>query len=219
MLCHTAWLITRLDLTKYIFERPLLERIAKWQVLLSEYDIQYISQKAIKESAMVEFFADRASKDYELIDFDFSDEDLMIVSHDEEESSNKTYWKLYFDRASNVLGHGIGVVLITPKGEYCPFTTRLDFNCTNNVEEYEACAMGLQAVIDKGVKQLEVYEDSVLVIYQLQGEWETRDFRLILYHKHIIEMIKQFNEIDFNHSFEKKSNGKRVGHVSRHVSS
>ena len=26
-----------------------------------------------------------------------------------------------------------------------------------------------------------------------------KKFRLILYHKHIIEMIKQFNEINFNH--------------------
>ena len=30
--------------------------------------------------------------------------------------------------------------------------------------------MGLQAVIDKGVTR-----DLALVIYQLQGEWETRD--------------------------------------------
>ena len=58
-------------------------------------------------------------------------------------------------------------------GKYYPFTTRLDFNCTNNVGEYEACAMGLQAAIDKGVKELEMYGNSTLVIYQLQKEWET----------------------------------------------
>ena len=40
----------------------------------------------------------------------------MAISHDEEESLEKTYWKLYFNGASNVLGHGIGTVLITPKG-------------------------------------------------------------------------------------------------------
>ena len=51
----------------------------------------------------------------------------------------------------------------------------------------------------KGVKELEVYGDSALVIYQLQGEWETRDSHLLVYHKHIIEMIKQFKEINFNH--------------------
>ena len=45
---------------------------------------------------------------------------------------------------------------------------RLDFNCTNNVAEYEACTMGLQAMIDKGIKELEVYGDSTLVIYQFE---------------------------------------------------
>ena len=68
------------------------------------------------------------------------------------------------------MGHGVNAILITPKGEYCPFTARLDFNCTNNVAEYEAFVMGLHAVIDKWVKELEVYEDSALVIYQLRGE-------------------------------------------------
>ena len=97
----------------------------------------------------------------------------MAISHVEEESSKKTYWKLYFDWAFNALGHDISDVLITSKGEYCPFIARLDFNCTNNVAKYEACAMGLQAAIDKGVKELEVYGDQTLVIYQLRREWET----------------------------------------------
>ena len=60
-----------------------------------------------------------------------------------------------------------GMVFITPEGEYCPFTARLDFNCINNMTEYEACVIGLQATIDKRVKKLEVYGDSTLVIYQL----------------------------------------------------
>ena len=76
---------------------------------------------------------------------------------------------------------------------------RLNFNCTNNVVEYEACAMDLHATIDKKVKELKVYEDFSIVLYQLRREWEIRYSRLILYHNHIIEMIKQFNEINFNH--------------------
>ena len=67
----------------------------------------------------------------------------MAVSHDEEESMKKACWKVYFDGASNALGHGIGVVLITLEGEYCPFTSRLDFNCTNDVGKYQVYTMGL----------------------------------------------------------------------------
>ena len=47
--------------------------------MLSEYDIIYVSQKAIKKSVIVDFLADRAIEDYEPINFDFSDEDLMAV--------------------------------------------------------------------------------------------------------------------------------------------
>ena len=40
MFYHTTWLIAKLDPIKYVFEKPSLSgRIAKWQVLLSEFDI------------------------------------------------------------------------------------------------------------------------------------------------------------------------------------
>ena len=139
-------------------------------MLLSKYDIQYVSQKAIKGSIIAEFLFERALEDYEPINFDFPDKDLIAFSHIEDESSEKPGWKLYFDRASNALGHSVDAILITLEGEYCPFISRLDYNCTNNMAEYEACAIGLQVAIDKGVKELEVYRDLTLVIYQLRGE-------------------------------------------------
>ena len=67
----------------------------------------------------------------------------MAIMQVEDDLAKENCWKLYFDGASNVLRHGICAVLITPEREYCPFTARLDFDCTNNVAKYEACAMGL----------------------------------------------------------------------------
>ena len=141
MLYHTTWLIAKLDPIKYLLEKPSLSgRVAKWQVMLSEYDILYVSQKATKGSAIADFLADRALDDYEPMKFEFPDEDLMAVLHVEEESPNETkVWEMYFDGASNSLRHGIGAILISPEKEYCPFTARLDFFCTNNIVEYEAC--------------------------------------------------------------------------------
>ena len=41
MLTHTTLLISKMDLIKYIFEKPSLSgRIARWQMILTEYDIQ-----------------------------------------------------------------------------------------------------------------------------------------------------------------------------------
>ena len=65
--------------------------------------------------------------------------------------------------------------------------------------EYEACIMGLQVAIDKKVKNLKVYGDSALVIYQLRGDWLTRDSRMILYHKLAKEMVNEFEVINFEY--------------------
>ena len=71
---------------------------------------------------------------------------------------------MYFDGASHALGRGVGVVLISPEGNHCPFIVKLSFDYTNNVAEYEVCVLGLQATIEKKIKSLTVYGDSALVI-------------------------------------------------------
>ena len=131
--------------------------------------------------------------------FEFPDEELLAIFQIEKESTKEDTWKLYFDGASNALGHGIGAVLISPKGEYYPFTARLNFDSINNVAEYEECIMGLQVAMVKKVKNLKVYGDSALVIYQLRGDWLTRDSRMILYNKLAMEMIDKFEVINFEH--------------------
>ena len=131
--------------------------------------------------------------------FEFPDEDLLAIFQIEDESTQEDTWKLYFDGAFNALGHGIGVVLISLEREYYPFIARLNFDSTNNVAEYEACIIGLQAAMAKKVKNLKVYGDSALVIYQLRGDWLTRDFRMILYHKLAMKMVDKFEVINFEH--------------------
>ncbi|XP_017974469.1 PREDICTED: uncharacterized protein LOC108661550 [Theobroma cacao] len=175
MIYHTTWLITKLDPIKYVFEKPSLSgRVVRWQVLLSEYDIVYVSQKAIKGSAIVDFLAKRVEEDYEPMEFEFLDEDLMSICLTSEEESEKENWNMFFDGASNALGHGIGVVLVSPEEGHYPIIAKLNFYCTNNVAEYEACVMGLQVVIERKIHIMKVFGDSALVIYQLRGEWETR---------------------------------------------
>ena len=90
MLYQTIWLIAKSDPIKYVFEKPSLSRrIARWQVLLSEFDILYVSQKAIKGNALADFLAERANEEYEPMSFDFPNEDLMVVLQIEEEESPK----------------------------------------------------------------------------------------------------------------------------------
>ncbi|KAG8499207.1 hypothetical protein CXB51_005616 [Gossypium anomalum] len=168
--------------------------MARWKILLSEFDIVYVSQKAIKGSAVANFLASRAIEDYEPLNFDFLNEELMCIAMIEDSP-----WRLNFDGASNAVGNGIGAVLVSSKGNHYPFTCKLDFECTNNMAEYEACILGLQAAIERGIKTLEVYGDSALVIYQLRGECETRDSKLINYRKVVLGLLEEFDDITFNY--------------------
>ena len=58
MLNYTTWLVSKMDPIKYIFEKPALtRRIARWHVLLSKFDIVYVTQKAVKGSTLVDYLA------------------------------------------------------------------------------------------------------------------------------------------------------------------
>ena len=46
---------------------------------------------------------------------------------------------------------------------------------------------------------MKVYGDSTLVIYQLRGDWLTRDSRMVLYHKLAMEMVDHFEVISFEY--------------------
>ncbi|XP_052485178.1 uncharacterized protein LOC128040467 [Gossypium raimondii] len=174
-------------------------RMARWQILLTEYDIVYVSQKSIKGSAIADFLASRTTEEYEPLRFEFPDEDLMCISEKEGESSKGKSWKMSFDGASNALGHGIGAVLVSPEGDYYPLTARLNLFCTNNIAEYEACIMALRAAIKRKIKILEVHGDSALVIYQIRGDWEVRDSKLVKYRDLVAELVKEFKEVIFNY--------------------
>jgi len=141
MLGHITLLISKMDPIKYIFEKPALtKRIAQWQMLLSEYDIQYVTQKAIKGTALGDYLAHQPIEDYQSMQPEFPNEEILVLEEDNEENT----WTLFFDGVANALGHGIGVVFISPAKQYIPMTTRLCFDCTNNTAEYEACVWVLK---------------------------------------------------------------------------
>ncbi|XP_017647574.1 uncharacterized protein LOC108487716 [Gossypium arboreum] len=97
----------------------------------------YVNYKAVKGSTVVDFLANRALEDYEPLNFDFPDEDLMYVAATENDSQKNHTWKLNFDGALNAIDNGIGTVLVSLNGDHYPFTSKLNFDYTNNMAEYE----------------------------------------------------------------------------------
>ncbi|XP_057972800.1 uncharacterized protein LOC131160947 [Malania oleifera] len=166
-----------MDPIKYVFEKPAVTgQMAHWQMLLTEYDITYVTRKAIKGSIIEEYLADRPVNDYQPMEFDFPDQDIDSIDQEKEDNVG---WMMLFDGATNVWGHGIGAVLISPKGKYYPVTARLTFPCTNNITEYEACVLGLQAAIDRGIKKLIVKGDSALEFDTISFSRLSRESNLI----------------------------------------
>ena len=56
------------------------------------------------------------------------------------------------------------VLLITPDGSHVPLAVRLNFEATNNMTEYEACIVGMEALQELGVNEVEVFGDLTLAI-------------------------------------------------------
>ena len=131
MLAFKVLLIARMDPLKYLMEKPVQDgKTAKWVLLLSEFDIKYVTWKSVKGRAIVDHLVHCSLEEAEEIQGGFLDEDIMGIKVES--------WKMYFDRATNQNGSGIGVLLISPKGTHIPFSGRLNFPATNNATEYEA---------------------------------------------------------------------------------
>jgi hypothetical protein len=63
-----------------------------------------------------------------------------------------------------VLSTHVGIVLIFPSGAEFEMSSQLDFYCTNNQIEYQALLFGLIMLRSMGVKHVEAYGDSLLVV-------------------------------------------------------
>ncbi|RVW66483.1 Retrovirus-related Pol polyprotein from transposon opus [Vitis vinifera] len=159
---YSVHLISRLDPLRYLFDRPaLVGRLMRWLVLLTEFDIHYVTQKSIRGSIVADHLASLPVSDARAIDDDFPDEDVAAVT-------SLSGWRMYFDGAANHSGYGIGVLLISPHGDHIPRSVRLAFSdrhpATNNIVEYEACILGLETALELGIRQMEVFGDSNLLL-------------------------------------------------------
>jgi ribonuclease HI len=75
-----------------------------------------------------------------------------------------TPWKLHFDGSACRSGCGVGIIIMSPSGAIFEPLSQLDQKCTNNQIEREALLFGLQILHDMGVKHVEAYGDSLLVV-------------------------------------------------------
>ena len=131
---YSILLVSRLDPLRYLFDRPVLtSRLMRWLSLLTEFDIQYMTQKSVKGSIVANHLASFPVSNDRPINDDFPDEQFVSMT-------SITGWQLYFDGAANQSGFGIGILLISPQGDHISRLVRLVFSnhhrLTNNIVEY-----------------------------------------------------------------------------------
>ena len=93
---YSVHLISHLDPLRYLFDRPaLVGRLMRWLVLLTEFDIHYVTQKSIRGSIVADHLASLPVSDGKAIDDDFPNEDVVVVT-------SLSGWRMYFDGAPTI---------------------------------------------------------------------------------------------------------------------
>ncbi|XP_074300490.1 uncharacterized protein LOC141631764 [Silene latifolia] len=193
MQAHTIHVVSKADPIKYILSRPVLSgRLAKWAMLLKQYDLVFVPQKAVKGQAIADFFADHpVPAEWEISD-DLPGEEIFYVDV-------LPPWQMYFDGAARKDGAGAGVVFVTPQNHLMPYSFTLTQLCSNNMAEYQALILGLQMAIEIGVGDMDIYGDSKLVVNQVLGEYEVKKEDLIPYHQQALQLLNQLDDIHVGH--------------------
>ena len=104
---------------------------------------------------------------------------------------------MYFDGSYTQHGSRAGVFFITPQGDFIPRSYKLAFPCTNNIAEYEALTIGLRIAVQWNIIALKVYGDSLLIINQVNDEYQTKDDKLTPYKKLVETLKESFIDITF----------------------
>jgi ribonuclease HI len=100
------------------------------------------------------------------------------------------FWSMDFDGAVSKEGVGAGVWLHNHKSRYSEsHSYKLNFQCTNNIAEYEALMLGLKLLKKVGAKQIMVRGDSELIIKQIKGEYSAKHPRLRAYRNVVLDFF------------------------------
>lgn len=132
MLNHRTHLVAKIDPLKYLLSRTaLIGCLAKWVMILSEYEIQYVEKKAIKGQVIANQLVDVPIQGNLPLIENFPDESIF-------HAEPKSPWKLYFDKPHTSHVSGAGILFITPQGDSIPKSFGITFPFMNNIIEYEA---------------------------------------------------------------------------------
>ena len=178
---HKITVVTDFPLGDILRSRDSTGRVSKWAVELGAHNINFVPRKAIKSQALADFVAEWTELQHPLPE--------AIFDH----------WKMYFDGSLKLRGAGAGVLFISPEGKQLKYVLQIMWPATNNEAEYEALIHGLRVAITLGIKRLMVYRDSLVVINQVNMEWDCNKETMDAYCMEVRKLEKNFQGLEIHH--------------------
>jgi ribonuclease HI len=106
---------------------------------------------------------------------------------------------MHFDSSLKLEGAGAGVLLISPTGEQLKYVLQIFWKVSNNEAEYEALLHGIRLAASLGIKRLLVYDDSTVVINQVNKSWDRNKENMEAYYLEVRKLENKFYGLEFHH--------------------
>ncbi|XP_024155777.1 uncharacterized protein Mb2253c-like [Rosa chinensis] len=101
-------------------------------------------------------------------------------------------WQLYVDGASNKKTSEAGILLVFPEGQVYEYALKFAFKASNNAAEYEALIAGLHVARELDIQHLQIFIDSLLVVNQVNGDFEAKEPQMSSYQALARALIQRF---------------------------
>ncbi|GAU44271.1 hypothetical protein TSUD_133170 [Trifolium subterraneum] len=137
-LAHTIVVRTDQSIKSLLVRPDMADRVLKWSLELSEFNIHYESRKSLKVQVLADFVAE------------------MTCSPSSTDGANK--WTIFVDGASNATGAGAGIILDNEEGILIEVSLAPSFPTSNNQAEYEAFLAGLRLAEDERITKFDSAE-------------------------------------------------------------
>eukprot|EP00267_Zea_mays_P040502 XP_008680412.1 uncharacterized protein LOC103655436 [Zea mays] len=122
------------------------------------------------------------------------------TEHQVSESPKVTeIWRMYFDGSLILQGAGAEILFIALEGEQLKCALHLLFLASNNAAEYEALVHGLSIAVSLSIKKLMVYDDSLVVISQVNKDWDCSTDSMNKYCAAVQKLEDKFEGLEFHH--------------------
>jgi ribonuclease HI len=109
------------------------------------------------------------------------------------------HWVMYFDGSLKLGGGGAGVLFISPREEQLKYVFQILFEVSNNESKYVALLHGLRLAVSLGIKRLLVYGDSLLVVQQVNKEWDINKDTMDAYVMEIRKLENKFSGLEIHY--------------------